>query len=124
MRSSSGWCGTPRNRSSKCRISPRRASTAHRPHCANRSDATRCTSWRRSARIIRGTAETEIAEKCGQAALTYQHNPVALHLRAMNMLYEAIKEKGAMVVVPSSAVETMGLGGMLGTVSMGGGKPQ
>jgi regulator of protease activity HflC (stomatin/prohibitin superfamily) len=78
----------------------------------------------RRARIILGTAETEIAEKFGQAALTYQHNPVALHLRAMNMLYEAIKEKGAMVVVPSSAVETMGLGGMLGTVSLGGSKPQ
>ncbi len=73
----------------------------------------------RRARIILGTAETEIAEKFGTAALTYQDNPVALHLRAMNMLYEAIKEKGAMVVVPSSAVETMGLGGMLGTVSLG-----
>ena len=78
----------------------------------------------RRARIILGTAETEIAEKFGQAALTYQNNPVAMHLRAMNMLYEAIKEKGAMVIVPSSAVETMGLGGMLGTVSMGGAKPQ
>ena len=78
----------------------------------------------RRARIILGTAETEIAEKFGQAALTYQHNPVALHLRAMNMLYEAIKEKGAMVVVPSTAVETMGLGGMLGVASMGSAKPQ
>jgi len=77
----------------------------------------------RQARIILGQAETEIAEKFGQAALTYQNNPVALHLRAMNMLYEAIKEKGAMVIVPSSAVETMGLGGMLGTVSLGGAKP-
>lgn len=77
----------------------------------------------RRARIILGQAETEIAEKFGQAALTYQNNPVALHLRAMNMLYEAIKEKGAMVVVPSSAVETMGLGGMLGTVSLAGTKP-
>jgi hypothetical protein len=47
----------------------------------------------------------------------YINNPVALHLRAMNMLYEAIKEKGAMVIVPSTAVETMGLGGMLGTAS-------
>ena len=78
----------------------------------------------RRARIILGTAETEIAEKFGQAAMTYQHNPVALHLRAMNMLYEAIKEKGSMVIVPSSAVETMGLGGMLGVASMGGSKPQ
>jgi hypothetical protein len=49
---------------------------------------------------------------------------VALHLRAMNMLYEAIQEKGSMVIVPSSAVETMGLGGMLGVASMGGSKPQ
>ena len=74
----------------------------------------------RRARIILGTAETEIAEKFGQAALTYQHNPTALHLRAMNMLYEAIKEKGSMVIVPSSAVETMGLGGMAGLTSLGG----
>ena len=78
----------------------------------------------RRARIILGTAETEIAEKFGQAALTYQNNPVAMHLRAMNMLYEAIKEKGAMVIVPSSAVETMGLGGMLATTSLAGVKPQ
>ena len=78
----------------------------------------------RQARIILGQAETEISEKFAQAALVYQNNPVALHLRAMNMLYEAIKEKGAMVVVPSSAVETMGLGGMLGVASMGGAKPQ
>jgi len=77
----------------------------------------------RRARIILGTAETEIAEEFGQAALTYQNNPVAMHLRAMNM-YEAIKEKGAMVIVPSSAVETMGLGGMPGTASLGGMKPQ
>ena len=73
----------------------------------------------RQARIILGTAETEISEKFSQAALTYQDNPVALHLRAMNMLYEAIKEKGSMVIVPSSAVETMGLGGLLGTASLG-----
>ncbi len=72
----------------------------------------------RQARIILGTAETEIAEKFSQAALTYQDNPVALHLRAMNMLYEAIKEKGSMVIVPSSAVETMGLGGTLATTSL------
>src|SRR5450631_1161998 len=78
----------------------------------------------RRALVILSTAETEIAEKFGQASLVYQHNPVAMHLRAMNMLYEAIKEKGAMVIVPSSAVETMGLGGMLGVASMGGAKPQ
>ena len=78
----------------------------------------------RRARTILGQAETEIAEKFGQAALTYRDNPVALHLRAMNMLYEAIKEKGSMVIVPSSAVETMGLGGMLGTASLGGAKAE
>jgi regulator of protease activity HflC (stomatin/prohibitin superfamily) len=77
----------------------------------------------RQARIILGQAETEISEKFAQAALTYQTNPVALHLRAMNMLYEAIKERGSMVIVPSSAVETMGLGGTLATASLGGVKP-
>jgi regulator of protease activity HflC (stomatin/prohibitin superfamily) len=76
----------------------------------------------RQARNILGQAETEVSEKFSQAALVYQNNPVALHLRAMNMLYEAIKEKGSMVIVPSSAVETMGLGGMLATASMGGAK--
>jgi regulator of protease activity HflC (stomatin/prohibitin superfamily) len=78
----------------------------------------------RRARVILGQAETEIADKFRQAALTYQDNPTALHLRAMNMLYEAIKEKGAMVIVPSSAVETMGLGGTLATASLGGARPQ
>ncbi len=78
----------------------------------------------RQARIILGQAETEIAEKFSRAALTYQDNPVALHLRAMNMLYEAIKERGSMVIVPSSAVETMGLGGTLATASLGGAKAQ
>ena len=72
----------------------------------------------RQARIILGTAETEISEKFAQASIVYRDNPVALHLRAMNMLYEAIKEKGAMVIVPSSAVETMGLGGLLGTAAL------
>src|SRR5690349_701697 len=72
----------------------------------------------RQARIILGTAETEISDKFAQAALVYRDNPVALHLRAMNMLYEAIKEKGSMVIVPSSAVETMGLGGLLGTAAL------
>jgi regulator of protease activity HflC (stomatin/prohibitin superfamily) len=73
----------------------------------------------RQARIILGTAETEISEKFAQASTVYINNPVALHLRAMNMLYEAIKEKGAMVIVPSSAVETMGMGGLLGTAALG-----
>jgi regulator of protease activity HflC (stomatin/prohibitin superfamily) len=74
----------------------------------------------RQARIILGTAETEISDKFAQAALVYRDNPIALHLRAMNMLYEAIKERGSMVIVPSSVVETMGLGGMLGTAALGG----
>ncbi|HLK69710.1 MAG TPA: slipin family protein [Bryobacteraceae bacterium] len=73
----------------------------------------------RQARIILGQAEKEIAESFNQASLIYQTNPTALHLRAMNMLYEAIKEKGSMVIVPSSAVETMGLGGLMGTASLG-----
>ena len=77
----------------------------------------------RRARTILGLAETEIADKFSRAAATYQDNPVALHLRAMNMLYEAIKERGSMVIVPSSAVETMGLGGMLATATLGGAKP-
>src|SRR3984893_6660034 len=77
----------------------------------------------RQARIILGQAETEISNSFVQAAAAYKENPVALHLRAMNMLYEAIKEKGAMVIVPSSAVETMGLGGTLATASLGGAKP-
>jgi regulator of protease activity HflC (stomatin/prohibitin superfamily) len=73
----------------------------------------------RQARIILGTAETQVSDKFAEAAATYRDNPVALHLRAMNMLYEAIKEKGSMVIVPSSAVETMGLGGMLATATIG-----
>jgi len=73
----------------------------------------------RQARIVLGTAETEISAKFAEASQVYQNNPIALHLRAMNMLYEAIKEKGAMVIVPSSAVETMGLGGMLATTTLG-----
>jgi hypothetical protein len=76
----------------------------------------------RQARIILGTAETEISSKFSEASAVYLNNPIALHLRAMNMLYEAIKEKGAMVIVPSSAVETMGLGGLLGTASLSGPK--
>lgn len=77
----------------------------------------------RQARIILGRAETEISDKFVQAAAAYTENPTALHLRAMNMLYEAIKERGSMMIVPSSAVETMGLGGILATASLGGAKP-
>lgn len=72
----------------------------------------------RQARIILGQAETEISDKFVHAAAAYAENPIALHLRAMNMLYEAIKEKGSMVIVPSSAVETMGLGGTLATTAL------
>jgi regulator of protease activity HflC (stomatin/prohibitin superfamily) len=77
----------------------------------------------RQARIILGQAETEISDKFVQAAAAYSDNPTALHLRAMNMLYEAIKERGSMVIVPSSAVETMGLGGSLATAAVAGAKP-
>jgi regulator of protease activity HflC (stomatin/prohibitin superfamily) len=77
----------------------------------------------RQARNTLGQAETEIADKFAAAAATYRNDPTALHLRAMNMLYEAIKERGSMVIVPSSVVETMGLGGMLATASLGGAKP-
>jgi regulator of protease activity HflC (stomatin/prohibitin superfamily) len=76
----------------------------------------------RQARIILGQAETEIANKFVSAAANYAENPVALHLRAMNMLYEAIKERGSMVIVPSSAVETMGLGGNLAAMAIAKGK--
>src|SRR3984885_5786578 len=78
----------------------------------------------RQARIILGQAETEISENFVKAAEAYSSNPTALHLRAMNMLYEAIKERGSMVIVPSSAVETMGLGGSLATASLAGARPQ
>jgi regulator of protease activity HflC (stomatin/prohibitin superfamily) len=76
----------------------------------------------RQARRILGRAETEISESFAQASKIYEGNSVALHLRAMNMLYEAIKERGSMVIVPSSVVETMGLGGMLGAASLNGAK--
>jgi len=72
----------------------------------------------RRARVILGAAEVQFSEKFAEASRVYQDNPGALHLRAMNMLYEAIKEKGAMVIVPSTAVETMGLGGTLATTAM------
>ena len=70
------------------------------------------------ARVILGDSEVQIAEKFKEAAKQYADNPVALHLRAMNMLYEGLKEKGALVIVPSSAVETMNLGGLAGVTAM------
>src|SRR5580700_5542783 len=72
----------------------------------------------RRARVILGQAEVQVSDQFAQASRVYAENPGALHLRAMNMLYEAIKEKGSMVIVPSSAVETMGLGGSLATASI------
>ena len=75
-------------------------------------------SREKSARIILGQAELEIANLFSEASKSYHDNPTALHLRAMNMLYEGLKEKGALMLVPSTAVESMGLGGMLGAAAM------
>jgi regulator of protease activity HflC (stomatin/prohibitin superfamily) len=72
----------------------------------------------RQARVILGDAEVQVSEKFAEASRVYNDNPGALHLRGMNMLYEAIREKGAMVLVPSSAIETMGLGGTLATAAI------
>ena len=72
----------------------------------------------KQARIILGEAEMEIARSFEQASRVYQDNPTALHLRAMNMLYEGLKEKGALMLVPSTAVESMGMGGLLGAAAM------
>ena len=72
----------------------------------------------RRARVILRTAETEIAEKFELASRKYTDNPVALHLRGMNMLFEGLKEKGSMVIVPSSALDSMNLGAMGGLVSL------
>jgi len=72
----------------------------------------------KQARIILGQAEMEIAHSFEEAARSYQHNPTALHLRAMNMLYEGLKEKGALMLIPSSAVESMGMGGLMGAAAL------
>jgi regulator of protease activity HflC (stomatin/prohibitin superfamily) len=72
----------------------------------------------KQARIILGQAEMEIAHSFHEAAKAYHDNPTALHLRAMNMLYEGLKEKGALMLVPSSAVESMGMGGLLGAAAL------
>ena len=72
----------------------------------------------KQARIILGQAEVEIAHSFEIAARSYQNNPTALHLRAMNMLYEGLKEKGALMLVPSSAVESMGMGGLMGAAAL------
>jgi len=78
----------------------------------------------KQARIILGEAEMAIAHSFEEAAKSYQNNPVALHLRAMNMLYEGLKEKGALMLIPSSAVETMGLGGLMGAAALGQRPPE
>jgi regulator of protease activity HflC (stomatin/prohibitin superfamily) len=72
----------------------------------------------KQARIILGQAEMEIAHSFQEAAKSYQQNPTALHLRAMNMLYEGLKEKGALMLIPSSAVESMGMGGLMGAAAL------
>jgi len=72
----------------------------------------------KQARIILGQAEMEIANSFREAAKSYRDNPTALHLRAMNMLYEGLKEKGALMLVPSSAVESMGMGGLMGAAAL------
>jgi regulator of protease activity HflC (stomatin/prohibitin superfamily) len=80
----------------------------------------------RQARVILGDSERQVAEKFGEAAKTYANNPVALHLRAMNMLYEGLKDNATIVIVPSTVVETMQLGGMAGltALTMGIGQDQ
>jgi regulator of protease activity HflC (stomatin/prohibitin superfamily) len=72
----------------------------------------------RQARVILGESEKQIAQSFADASVAYHDNPTALHLRAMNMLFEGLKEKGALVIVPSSAVDTMNLGGLSGTVAL------
>jgi regulator of protease activity HflC (stomatin/prohibitin superfamily) len=75
-------------------------------------------SREKQARVILGQAEVEIAKSFEAASQAYRDNPTALHLRAMNMLYEGLKEKGALMLVPSSAVESMGMGGLMGSAAM------
>jgi len=70
------------------------------------------------ARVILGEAEAEIAHSFQEAARSYRDDPTALHLRAMNMLYEGLKEKGALMLIPSSAVESMGMGGLMGAAAL------
>jgi regulator of protease activity HflC (stomatin/prohibitin superfamily) len=72
----------------------------------------------RQARVILGDSERQVAEKFGEAAKTYTNNPIALHLRAMNMLYEGLKENATIVIVPSTVVDTMQLGGMAGLTAL------
>ena len=78
----------------------------------------------RQARVILGESEEQIADSFAQASKAYHDNPTALHLRAMNMLFEGLQERGALVIVPSSAVDTMNLGGVMGMSAMAGMAPQ
>jgi regulator of protease activity HflC (stomatin/prohibitin superfamily) len=72
----------------------------------------------RQARVILGDSERQVAEKFGDAAKTYADNPTALHLRAMNMLYEGLKSNSTIVIVPSTAIESMQLGGLTGMTAL------
>jgi regulator of protease activity HflC (stomatin/prohibitin superfamily) len=78
----------------------------------------------RQARVILGDSERQVAEKFGEAACTYADNPTALHLRAMNMLYEGLKENATIVLVPSTALESMQLGGLTGVTALSQGAGQ
>jgi regulator of protease activity HflC (stomatin/prohibitin superfamily) len=73
----------------------------------------------RQSRVILGEAEMQVADSFAEASKAYVNNPTALHLRAMNMLFEGLKQKGALVIVPSSAVDSMNLGGLTGMVALG-----
>jgi regulator of protease activity HflC (stomatin/prohibitin superfamily) len=77
----------------------------------------------RQARVILGDAEVQVSEKFAEASRVYENNPGALHLRGMNMLYEAMRDKGSMVIVPSSAIDSMGLGGTLAATALSKSQP-
>ena len=78
----------------------------------------------RRSRVILGTAEVEVAEKFEKAAEKYRDNPTALHLRAMNMVYEGIRKNGSIMLLPSSALESMSLGTVMGAAALDKGKAQ
>ena len=78
----------------------------------------------RQARVILGESEKQIADSFAAASEAYKDNPTALHLRAMNMLFEGLQERGSLIIVPSSAVDTMNLGGVMGAGALAGLAPQ
>jgi hypothetical protein len=82
------------------------------------------SSFRAEHTLTRDTVPVDVAEKFGEAAKTYAHDPVALHLRAMNMLYEGLKQNATIVIVPSSALDTMQLGGLAGVTALSMGVPK